>query len=231
MLTAPLVALMALALRPSPVALGLPAGAAAQWDAVAAVARVTGGINAPVGSAVCVGLRDSDAYLLTAAHVVPPGGAREYQFFSRASYPAPAWSAVGGDVVWRSPACDAALVRLPLAVAKPGVARLAGPLDRPKRFPVPAWAVGCPAGVAPACRAETLVGRPIVARPRDELAYFWQTQTAAAGGMSGGPLFDPQGRVIGVCAAASGGGGFYTHHDEILVGLKLAGYGWLAENP
>ena len=231
MVAAPLVALMALVIRPSPVAPGLPVGAAAQWTAVSAVARVTGGINAPVGSAVCVGIRDSDAYLLTAAHVVPPGGAREYQFFTRDSYPAAAWSVVGGDVVWRSAAIDAALIRVHLTDHKPGVAPLAAPLDRPKQFPVLLWAVGCPAGIAPACRPEKVVGRPIVTRPRDESAFFWQTQTAATGGMSGGPMLDAKGRVIGVCAAASGGGGYYAHHDEILVGLKLAGYGWLAQTP
>jgi hypothetical protein len=48
------------------------------------------------------------------------------------------------------------------------------------------------------------------------------------GGMSGGPLLDARGRVIGVCSAAKPDGpGYYAHLDEVLAGLKSQGYGWL----
>lgn len=223
----PLLAVAALLSRPTPVAPALPVGATEQWAAVAAVARVTSGSVGPTATAVCVGVRGGDAYLLTAAHVVPPGGGRAFEFFTPDSYPAPASTVVGGEVVWRSVAADAALVRLTVGDRSPPVVRLAAATDRPKSYPVALWAVGCPNGIAPASRAELVVGRPLIERPDAEVRFFWQTQSAAAGGMSGGPLLDARGRVIGVCAAASGGGGYYTHHDEIVVGLKKAGYGWL----
>ena len=227
MFTAPLVAIVALSLCPTPIAPALVVGAADQWGAVAAVARVSSGSVGPVATAVCIGLRGKEAFLLTAAHVVPFGSGRLFTFYTRSTYPVAAWSVVGGEVVWRSPEADVALVKILLTDQQPGVTPLAPAFDHPKRFPVRLWAIGCPDAATPICRDETVVGRSLVARPENEAAFFWQTDRAAIGGMSGGPLLDSQRRVVGICAAASGGGGYYAHHDEILAGLKSAGYGWL----
>lgn len=199
----------------------------AQWALIAACPRVGGGPGGGASAtAVCVGCKDGFAYLLTAAHAVPKGEARVYEFFTRESYPKPARSFTRGDVVVRLAASDVALVKLPVDAVTVPVLRLAGPGERPKRFPVAATAVGCPRASAPACRAEKVIEKAFVRRPAGE-AFFWRVEVAPVGGMSGGPLLDADRRVIGLCAAGEGGRGYFTHLDEIQYGLKQNGYGWL----
>ena len=214
---------------PSPVAADAVVPADRQWAAVEATARVSAGdVPGPVATAVCVGVSGGDAYLLTADHVIPSGQARQYEFFTRRSYPRPAFALVGSGVVVRVTGADLALVKVPLTgPERPGVLALAPAFDRPKRFPAAGGAVGCPDGLPPLVRAERITGKPFVRRPPDGDGFFWQTARAPDPGMSGGPLLDASGRVIGVCAAARGAGGYYTHLDEVHAALKRSGYGWL----
>lgn len=222
----------ALATVPAPVFGVAPTPADAQWAALEASPRVGGG---PGGggrnaTAVCVGCKDGFAYLLTAAHVVPKGEPRAYEFFTRQSYPKAARTFTRGEVVVRLTDPDIALVKLPIGDARVPVVRLAGAGERPKRFPVLAVAVGCPEAVPPVCRLEKIVEKSFVRRPGGGDAFFWKSSAALVGGMSGGPLLDERGRVIGVCAATQNGSGFFVHLDEIHFGLKQNGYGWLFED-
>ena len=202
----------------------------AQWALVAATVRVAAGAGRPpFGTAVCVGARGGASFLLTASHVVPAGEARSYELFARASYPAPSEVLFEGDVVLRLPECDLALVKVTPAGDLPAVP-LARLDQRPRRFPVAALALGCPDGDAPAVRREVLTGRRLMKRPEGN-GVFWETAGSPRGGMSGGPLVDGAGRLLGVCAASRDGQGYSTHADEILAGLKRHGYGWLADGP
>ena len=219
--------------RPDPVSSAAPLSPAAQWAAVAGTVRVSAGpLGSAVATAAVVGVRPErgEAYLLTAGHAVPAAEGRLYEFFTKASYPAPAFKVVGGDIVVRLDGCDVALVKVAVGGDLPGVVRMAPRFDRPKRFPAAATAVGCPNGVPPRCRPETVEGKTLIKRPPDYAAFFWQTVAAPAGGMSGGPLLDGQGRVIGVCTAAQGGHGFYAHLDEIQAGLRKESYRWLTDD-
>ncbi len=200
-----------------------------RWAAVAGCVRVTGGGDAgPVGAAACVGYRDGFAYLLTANHVVPKAAGRKYEFYTEDSHPDAERAVVGGDVVVRLPDADVALVKVKVE-EKPTVLSLAGPGERPKHFPFAAVSVGCPAGNPPLTRAEKVVAKRAARRPEGGIAFFWEVAVPPIGGMSGGPLLDAKGHVIGICSAAERGGlGYFTHLDEILAGLKQHGYSWLA---
>jgi hypothetical protein len=125
---------------------------------------------------------------------------------------------------------DLVLVRLPAGEEVPAV-RLAGPGQRPKRFPFAAVSVGCPRASPQVVRAERVTDKRLVRRPGGGVAFFWEVAVPPVGGMSGGPLVDPDGRVIGICTAAQDGQGYFTHLDEILAALKREGYSWLAEPP
>ena len=72
------------------------------------------------------------------------------------------------------------------------------------------------------------VGSKQAIRPPDRgLTFYWETDHLPERGRSGGPLLDGHGRVIGLCEAARGSHGYYTHLDEILAALKRGGHGWL----
>jgi hypothetical protein len=199
-----------------------------RWAAVAGCVRVSsGGIAGAVGSATCIGYKDGHAYLLTANHVVPKDEGREYEFYTEATYPEPEEAVVGGDVVMRLPDADVALVKIKVKTP-PALLTLAGPGERPRHFPFAAVSVGCPAGQTPLTRAENVRGKRLGRRPDGGVAFFWEMAERPIGGMSGGPLLDAKGRVIGICSAAKPDGpGFFVHHDELLAGLKRHGYSWL----
>jgi len=199
-----------------------------RWATLAGCVRVTAGDTpGKFASAVCLGIRDQHAYLLSSAHAIPKDAARVYEFFARDTYPTPVRTIVGGEiVVWLSEP-DLALVKVPIGRDPVSVLKLAGPGKRPKRYPFDAVSVGCPDGLTPVCRAERVIGKKLVRRPGDTIAFFWEAEQAPVPGVSGGPLVTLDGRVIGVCAAASEGRAYFTHADEILAALKTAGYGWL----
>lgn len=213
-----------------PVAADAAVTADAQWAAVRGTFRLralTGQRGTATG--VCVGRKDGFAWVLTAAHAVAEADDREADLFTPASYPVPSRTYKAVATVQKWPVPDVALVKVPVGDEPVPVVPLAKPFDRPKRYPADAVSVGCSDGAAPTCRVEVISARRLVNRPADGVAFFYQTAAPPVAGRSGGPLLDAAGRVIGLAAAAQDNTGFYAHADEILAGLKKAGYAWLWE--
>jgi S1-C subfamily serine protease len=204
----------------------------AQWKAVAACPRIvttTGQYGTSTG--VVVGVKDGQAYILTAAHTVAEVGAgREALFYPPATYPKPTPPLKPVVVAHRLPAADVAVltVRIPPDTTVPTL-KLIAPGRRPKAFPFPVLAVGCSGGDAPTCRTDIVRGKRFVRRPEAGDAFFWETDVPPVPGRSGGPLLDADGKVIGLCAANMGSRGYYTHTDELHAGLKRHGLAWLWE--
>lgn len=209
-----------------PVVPGSVVSAEAQWAAVAACPRVSVPTRV-AGTGVVVGEKDGFAYLLTAAHVVPFDGV-EVAFTTREQYPKEVWFGERPAVVARWTDPDLALVRFRVPDGRSvSPLPLAGPGQRPKTFPFPAWTVGVGTGAASTVRVDRVGAKQAVRPPDRGLAFYWQTAVVPEVGRSGGPLLDDRGRVIGVCAATRGGHGYYAHLDEILAALKRDGHGWL----
>lgn len=215
-------------LGPAPVGKDLALTIDAQWTAIEACPRIVNQAgDRSVGTGVVIGVRDGYAYILTALHVAVDPEEREVQFFTRKSYPVPSRKLRGVRVIARYPETDTAVLKLSIGENPPAVLPLAGVGQRPKRFPFDAVSVGCSNGKLPTCRGEQVTGKKLVRRQNDIAAFFWELTDAPLPGRSGGPLLDSQGRVIGLCAAARDRRGYYTHLDELLVGLKRDELGWL----
>jgi S1-C subfamily serine protease len=228
----PVIALLALAgpevVHPA-VARDAVLSAEAQWRAIPACLRVVGK-DGSFGTAFVVGHKDGYAYILTAAHVVPTGVSYEFQTFTRDSHPLLAKAHQEGiQTLFREEKPDVALVRVKLKKGEDPLPelKLAGPGQRPKRFPFAAVSVGGPFGSAPVARAEQVTSKYLKLTGERPDGLFWQTAAKPEKGRSGGPLLDAEGRVIGICAAFKGEKGYFTHHDEILAALKQNGHDWL----
>jgi S1-C subfamily serine protease len=200
----------------------------------AACCRVLNGadlVNA--ATAVCVGQRDGRAYLLSAAHAVPPDQAQTFQFFAPDGGDTPARVLRGGDILQRWPDPDLVLLRVPVDGPPLPELPLVARDRRPRRLPAAATAVGCPRGVPPAARPEVILAKRLVRRDGGGLGLFWETEAAPVGGMSGGPLLDAGGAVVGICSAANPGTGrgYYTAAEEILAAVAGTEHRWLLEPP
>lgn len=212
-----------------------------QRNAILACTRVTNlGTDFRYASGVTIAVQDGYAYVLTAGHALGQDGQRTVEFFGRSSYPHPEKPLVpiGNDpiVVDRLTTADFALLKVLLPVKsefQPVVAKLAPPLERPNRFPVKCFAVGCSnRGEGPPLAVATTVIGKYLRKVQSESAIFWETESPHDSGRSGGPLFDKQGRVIGICSAnainaAKVEHGFFTHIDEIQFWMKKNGHAGL----
>ncbi len=205
---------------------------------VPACPRVLNGTErANASTAVCIGHKDGFAYLLGAAHALPAGQAQTFQFFPAGGGDDPARELTGGEVLLRLPDPDLVLVRVPVGGEPVPELPLVGRGKRPRAFPVAAGAVGCPAGRPPEFRPEVVLDKVPVwlpeatGQPRRLRGFFWATERRPVGGMSGGPLLDHEGAVIGICSAAGlgDGRGYYTYADEILAALAVTDHRWLVK--
>ncbi len=210
--------------------------AAVRLKAMYATVRVTNqGADTRFGSGVTIGVIDGYAYVLTASHVISKDGDRRVEFFTKESFPDPEKSitTLPSDitVLVSMPTPDFALLKVSLPKkegTRPPVAPLAPVLDRPKRFPVKVYAVGCSNGGEgpPTVTVTTLIGKKLFKRSASDTAIFWETELTHEKGRSGGPLFDQDGRVIGICAAnqLDVNHGYFTYLDEIQAWMTKNGH-------
>ncbi|MEM1210817.1 MAG: trypsin-like peptidase domain-containing protein [Planctomycetota bacterium] len=159
--------------------------------------RIQGGS----GSGVVIG---NEGYVLTAAHVSGKPGRPCIITF-------PNGTRVNGVSLGRHPANDSGLLRITDSGRFPH-AEL-GPADLPE---IGQWtlALGHPQGFQPQRPIVARLGQVIAARPAT-----LQTDCTLIGGDSGGPLFDLEGRVIGIHSRIGGPTG---HNFHAPVGVFLA---------
>lgn len=203
-----------------------------RWRRLEATPRLIG--SGGTATAVVIGQRNDEIYVLTSEHVIRKSSDFKLEFFERATYPKVGRIELYGSVIEEFANPDFAVLKFPLADKRHlyPEAGLASGRERPKRFPAEALTIGCTNGKPPTCEAVSLVAKRLARRANDlEIGFFWETEQIPIAGRSGGPIFDNAGRLIGICSATTGGKGFYTHTDEILAGLKQKKLGWLTGEP
>lgn len=219
---------------PGPTAQATLLAPSLRWPALEGTVRLVpterGG---ETGTGVCIGFRDPWAYFLTASHVLPDERNAAIEFFRQADYPKPVRRYERASLLARSEVADLAVFRVVVGSEPPAMIPLAKPGQRPKRFPVEAVSFGCPARSAPEARQQTILAKKLVRNPKlpGGLAYFWEVAAAPQGGMSGGPLLDREGQLIGICVAHQNGKGYFAHTDEILALLNDNGLRWIFDPP
>jgi S1-C subfamily serine protease len=201
-----------------------------QEAAVAATVRVTNPVRRQDGSGVLIHRQGPYAYVLTAAHLVGKERFVEVSTFSARSYPKPEKTYRGAEVLARDPRADLAVLRLATREAPPGLLPLAPKSAAPKGKDFPALTAGCESAGPPTPALEVVKGARVVRKPGEEgKTLCWETARGQAGGRSGGPLLDRQGRLIGLASGVSSGKGYYVHLDEIHAFLRRNALGWLDE--
>jgi len=220
--------MLALLILSIPPLIAGPVSGDLQWKLIAATPRIvsTQGVRS-IGTAVCIGVQNQTAYLLTAEHVVRGGAGFQLEFFTRESYPKVAFRLEDARVVKSYRVPDLALIAVPVGKHDVPSYPLSGPGQRPKQFPFAGLSIGNNAERF-SLRSETIIAKQLV-RSRDDVAFYWEMEKASDRGRSGGPLVDAQGRLIGIITATQQGKSYALHLDEILVTLKREQHAWLYE--
>lgn len=201
-----------------------------QQKALLATVRIVNTTKNQDGTGVILRQNGAFVYVLTAGHHVERGDALRIKTYSDTSYPNPSLDLGSAEVLEQSLVPDLAVLRV---VSKDKI--LASlpicPLRQaPEGKKIPALAVGCPRGEAPALLLDTLSGKRLLKKPgTDSPSRFWQAEKDIVAGRSGGPLVDRQGRLIGIASGSGDGRGYYTHLEEIHDFMRGKGLRWLLE--
>jgi hypothetical protein len=195
-----------------------------QLDAVMVTVRVVNRERQSVGggSGVMIGRQDGFIQVLTADHVLVDAIAIDVHAFTPATFPRPAAIFRDVGVLRRSPVQDLALLRIPdderftvHPLCPPGPETVPTPPGDPS-LPIPVMTVGCGDGRAPAPLLNWILNSPRVRRPGSEQTVrMWQLEQIEVAGRSGGPMFDNQGRLLGISSGTSGQLAYYCHLEEI----------------
>ncbi|TCK20787.1 S1C family serine protease [Pseudonocardia endophytica] len=182
---------------------GAPTPAAAQSDPIAAAADAVTpstvqivGADGSSGSGVVL---SPDGAILTNAHVVEGAPDRLLAVVSDGAV-------VPLRLVGTAPRTDLAVVRATDAQGlRPAQLGSSGALRRGESV----IAVGEPLGLSGSVTRGVVsaLGRPVPAGREDEIVDMIQTDAALNPGNSGGPLVDPQGRVVGITSGSLTGDG------------------------
>lgn len=202
-----------------------PAGeypAAARERALTATVKVTSGADDQTGSGVVIRKTKTQAFVLTACHVVEKAKTVDVLLPGEKGKPG---KTVKAEVLERDPLRDLAVLRM-TADGVPGAVPLAPAGAKPKL----ALSAGWEKGDAPGALDETVKGAVNVRKPGAAKAVAcFETVRKQAAGRSGGPLLDESGRVIGVATGHDGKTGYYVHADEARAFLKAGALEWVIE--
>jgi S1-C subfamily serine protease len=186
--------------------------------AVAASVRIANQVDGVNGSGVLVGQNGSEAYVLTAQHVVPKA--------NRVKVSVSGGNSVEAEVLARSSEADLAIARFTAPRDLPTPLQIGG-----SEAPKSAISVGWSNGEAPEVLDEKLKGELRIRRPGETTSVLcWESERKPAPGRSGGPLIDQSGAVIGVATGHDGDVGYYVHSREIREFLRRNALKWLIEN-
>ena len=201
-----------------------------QEAAVAATVRVSNPTRGKTGTGVLIHRRGPYAYVLTAAHLVGKESFVEVSTFSARSYPGPEKTYRAAEVLARDRRADLAVLRVATRQAPPGLLPLGPKSAAPTGKDFPVLGVGCEPNGPPTPALDVVKAARVVRKPGEEgKTLCWETATGQAGGRSGGPLLDRQGRLIGIASGVNNGKGYYVHLDEIHAFLRRNALEWLGE--
>lgn len=227
-----MIALLTLALLPGQYADDPAFPRERQKAAIEATVRIAHPATKGEGSGVVVLYEAGVAYVLTAAHCVPPGGPGsdtvDLFFFTADSWPKASQRVEGATVRERMANEDLAVISVPMAAVPPLLPLPQSfKLEDDPRGPFPAIAVGCETNGAPAVVADRVLGRRIVKKPDNTKGMYWETEKRTHIGRSGGPLVNKDGRVIGICSGTQDNKSYYTHARDMLRALEQKGHNFL----
>lgn len=196
--------------------------AAARERALAATVKVASAADDKTGSGVVVRKTKTQAFVLTACHVVEKAKTVDVLLPGEKGKPG---KTVKAEVLERDPLRDLALLRM-TADGVPGAVPLAPAGGKPKL----ALSAGWEKGDAPGALDESLKGAVNLRKPgATTVVTCFETARKQAAGRSGGPLLDEAGRVIGVATGHDGATGYYVHADEVRAFLKAGALEWVIE--
>jgi len=210
---------------------------AKQEAALAATAGIVHTETGGEGAAVVVKYdkQRSVVYLLTAAHIVPPGqegNGVKLEFYSPKTFPK-VDRTIEGSVLVRLPTQDIAVIQA--LMKDPGgvsALKMCPPDQLPKgeQVKLTVLTVGCDgANRTPKLLTDILLRKNVPVKPSGDKVLCWETQLPPEVGRSGGPLIDQKGYLLGICSGSENKRGYYTHVLEIQRALRAAGVGWLVD--
>jgi hypothetical protein len=125
---------------------------------------------------------------------------------------------------------DLALLQIITRDKMPAHTRLCEPKQVPTGKSFSALAVGCIGAGPPTLGTRTVLQSRRIHFGDQVDMLAWLVEIAQPEGYSGGPLFDPEGRLLGIASGTSGGRGYYCHVDEIRAFLIAQDLKWLVED-
>ena len=173
------------------------------------------GIGGQEGTGVVISKQGQTALVLTAAHLLAEGDTSvTATMFRQESVSRPLSKIYKAILIHRNTEADIAFLRFDVTGLSLTPARLAPARTRISASDADIHSVGCDRGY-PTDRTEVILGKRLLNRPGSGSAFFWQARDPSVPGRSGGPLWNADDQLIGICSGYQAGKGYYTHIDEI----------------
>jgi hypothetical protein len=209
---------------------------ALQAKALEATVRVVHPASHGEGSGVVIRYEGGFVYILTAAHIVPPGPDGddvEISFFPQVKARA-AIVPIKTEVKGRMHNEDLAVIRLGLKEPPPSVLHLCPIAAAPPKYPsepMSVLALGMGLLNTPEALADKVRLIKLIKKPDGTQALHWEADQEQPVGRSGGALIDTKSRVIGICSGTMNKKGYYLSIYEIHACLTKNGWGFLTKPP